>query len=187
MPGERLLAETDLERVLEELRSLRPGVAVIDNIQVLCNDGLSSAPGLAAQVRECASALQRLAKRQGTALLLVGHVTKDGVLAGPKVLEHLADAVLTFEGDRFASQRLLRVVKKRYGATHELGVFEMRSGGLQEVTNPSELFLSSGAEASSVATIARLRGNPTTGGGAPPRPPSFPPRLLSGGGGRPGS
>jgi len=160
LPGERLrlLAETDLERVLEELRSLRPAVAVIDSIQALCDDGLSSAPGSVAQVRECASALQRLAKRQGTALLLVGHVTKDGVLAGPKVLEHLVDAVLTFEGDRFASHRLLRAVKNRYGATHELGVFEMRSGGLQEVTNPSELFLSSGAGASGVATIVACEG-----------------------------
>ncbi|QEY32892.1 DNA repair protein RadA [Synechococcus sp. RSCCF101] len=154
----RLLAETDLDRVLEELQSLRPSVAIIDSIQALCDEALSSAPGSVAQVRECASALQRLAKRQGTALLLVGHVTKDGVLAGPKVLEHLVDAVLTFEGDRFASHRLLRAVKNRYGATHELGVFEMRSGGLEEVSNPSELFLSDDSAACGVATIVACEG-----------------------------
>jgi len=153
----QLLAETDLELVLEELEALRPDVAVIDSIQALHDADLSSAPGSVAQVRECAAALQRLAKRQNTALLLVGHVTKEGVLAGPKVLEHLVDAVLTFEGDRFASHRLLRAVKNRFGATHELGVFEMRGQGLAEVGNPSELFLS-GERASGVATIVACEG-----------------------------
>ena len=153
----QLLAETDLELVLEELEALRPDVAVIDSIQALHDADLSSAPGSVAQVRECAAALQRLAKRQNTALLLVGHVTKEGVLAGPKVLEHLVDAVLTFEGDRFASHRLLRAVKNRFGATHELGVFEMRGQGLAEVGNPSELFLS-GERASGVATIVGCEG-----------------------------
>jgi len=153
----QLLAETDLELVLEELEALRPDVAVIDSIQALHDADLSSAPGSVAQVRECAAALQRLAKRQNTALLLVGHVTKEGVLAGPKVLEHLVDAVLTFEGDRFASHRLLRAVKNRFGATHELGVFEMRGQGLAEVNNPSELFLS-GERASGVATIVACEG-----------------------------
>ena len=153
----QLLAETDLELVLEELEALRPDVAVIDSIQALHDADLSSAPGSVAQVRECAAALQRLAKRQNTALLLVGHVTKEGVLAGPKVLEHLVDAVLTFEGDRFASHRLLRAVKNRFGATHELGVFEMRGQGLDEVGNPSELFLS-GERASGVATIVACEG-----------------------------
>lgn len=143
-PGEeglQLLAETDLELVLQELEALRPAVAIIDSIQALHDAELNSAPGSVSQVRECAAALQRLAKRQDMALLLVGHVTKEGMLAGPKVLEHLVDAVLTFEGDRFASHRLLRAVKNRFGATHELGVFEMRDRGLAEVTNPSELFL----------------------------------------------
>jgi DNA repair protein RadA/Sms len=140
----QLLAETDLDQVLEELDALRPAVAILDSIQALHDANLSSAPGTVAQVRECAAALQRLAKRQGAALLLVGHVTKEGLLAGPKVLEHLVDTVLTFEGDRFASHRLLRAVKNRFGATHELGVFEMRDGGLAEVTNPSELFLGGG-------------------------------------------
>ena len=153
----QLLAETDLELVLEELEALRPDVAVIDSIQALHDADLSSAPGSVAQVRECAAALQRLAKRQNTALLLVGHVTKEGVLAGPKVLEHLVDAVLTFEGDRFASHRLLRAVKNRFGATHELGVFEMRGQGLAEVGNPSELFLS-GERASGVAPIVACEG-----------------------------
>jgi DNA repair protein RadA/Sms len=140
-PGLSLLAETDLELVLQELESLRPAVAIIDSIQALHDAELGSAPGSVAQVRDCAAALARIAKRQDTALLLVGHVTKEGMLAGPKVLEHLVDAVLTFEGDRFASHRLLRAVKNRFGATHELGVFEMRDRGLAEVGNPSELFL----------------------------------------------
>ena len=155
--GLQLLAETDLELVLEELEALRPDVAIIDSIQALHDANLSSAPGSVAQVRECAASLQRLAKRQNTALLLVGHVTKEGMLAGPKVLEHLVDAVLTFEGDRFASHRLLRAVKNRFGATHELGVFEMQGQGLVEVNNPSELFLS-GDEASGVATIVACEG-----------------------------
>jgi len=154
----QLLAETDLEQVLEELDALRPAVAIIDSIQALHDTTLSSAPGTVAQVRECAAALQRLAKRQGAALLLVGHVTKEGLLAGPKVLEHLVDAVLTFEGDRFASHRLLRAVKNRFGATHELGVFEMRDGGLAEVTNPSELFLGGGQPSPGTATIVAFEG-----------------------------
>ena len=153
----QLLAETDLDLVLEELEALQPDVAIIDSIQALHDGDLSSAPGSVAQVRECAAALQRVAKRQNTALLLVGHVTKEGVLAGPKVLEHLVDAVLTFEGDRFASHRLLRAVKNRFGATHELGVFEMRGQGLAEVGNPSELFLSR-ERASGVATIVACEG-----------------------------
>jgi DNA repair protein RadA/Sms len=143
----QLLAETDLEEVLRELEALRPAVAIIDSIQALHDADLASAPGSVAQVREGAAALQRLAKRLDIALLLVGHVTKEGMLAGPKVLEHLVDAVLTFEGDRFASHRLLRAAKNRFGATHELGVFEMRDRGLVEVCNPSELFLG-GSEAS---------------------------------------
>lgn len=156
--GLQLLAETDLELVLQELEALRPAVAIIDSIQALHDDQLSSAPGSVAQVRECAGALQRLAKRQDTALLLVGHVTKEGMLAGPKVLEHLVDAVLTFEGDRFASHRLLRAVKNRFGATHELGLFEMRDRGLAEVTNPSELFLGHEGPAAGTATIVACEG-----------------------------
>ncbi|MGA1303040.1 MAG: DNA repair protein RadA [Cyanobium sp.] len=156
--GLQLLAETDLDRVLEELEDLRPAVAVVDSIQALHDPNLSSAPGTVAQVRECAAALQRLAKHHGIALVLVGHVTKEGVLAGPKVLEHLVDAVLTFEGDRFASHRLLRAAKNRFGATYELGVFEMRDGGLAQVTNPSELFLGAGQASSGTATIVAFEG-----------------------------
>ena len=156
--GLQLLAETDLELVLQELEALRPAVAIIDSIQALHDAELSSAPGSVSQVRDCAAALQRLAKRQDTALLLVGHVTKEGMLAGPKVLEHLVDAVLTFEGDRFASHRLLRAVKNRFGATHELGVFEMRDRGLAEVTNPSELFLGGEGPCSGTATIVACEG-----------------------------
>jgi DNA repair protein RadA/Sms len=154
----QLLAETDLELVLQELEALRPAVAIIDSIQALHDAELGSAPGSVAQVRDCAAALARIAKRQDTALLLVGHVTKEGALAGPKVLEHLVDAVLTFEGDRFASHRLLRAVKNRFGATHELGVFEMRDRGLAEVTNPSELFLGGDEPSAGTATIVACEG-----------------------------
>ena len=157
-PGLQLLSETDLELVLQELEALRPAVAVIDSIQALHDGELGSAPGSVAQVRECAAALARIAKRQDTALLLVGHVTKEGMLAGPKVLEHLVDAVLTFEGDRFASHRLLRAVKNRFGATHELGVFEMRGQGLAEVLNPSELFLGSDEPSAGTSTIVACEG-----------------------------
>ena len=153
-----LLAETSLELVIQELEALKPAVAIIDSIQALHDENLSGAPGSVGQVRECSSALQRLAKQQNTALLLVGHVTKEGILAGPKVLEHLVDVVLTFEGDRFASHRLLRAVKNRYGATHELGIFEMLGNGLVEVTNPSEIFLNRKA-AAGVATIVACEGN----------------------------
>ncbi len=153
----RLLAETNLDKVLEELQNLSPEVAIIDSIQALNDENISSATGSIAQVRECSSALQKIAKNQGISLILVGHVTKEGMLAGPKVLEHLVDAVLTFEGDRFASHRLLRAVKNRYGATHELGVFEMQGTGLKEVQNPSELFLNN-ESAPGVSTIVAYEG-----------------------------
>ena len=154
----QLLAETNLELVLQELETLKPAVAIIDSIQALHDHNLSSTPGSVGQVRECSSALQQLAKQQNIALLLVGHVTKEGMLAGPKVLEHLVDVVLTFEGDRYASHRLLRSVKNRYGATHELGIFEMQGNGLIEVSNPSEIFLNRKA-AAGIATIVSCEGN----------------------------
>ena len=138
-----LLPETDLEVILRELEALKPIVAVIDSIQTIYFASLTSAPGSVAQVRECTSALMQVAKRENITLFLVGHVTKDGSLAGPRVLEHLVDTVLYFEGDRFASHRLLRSMKNRFGATHEIGVFEMVANGLREVDNPSELFLGS--------------------------------------------
>ncbi|MEM8780421.1 MAG: DNA repair protein RadA [Cyanobacteria bacterium P01_G01_bin.49] len=136
-----ILPETDLEEILRELESLQPQVAVIDSIQTLYFAALTSAPGSVAQVRECTSALMQVAKRDNITLLIVGHVTKEGAIAGPRVLEHLVDTVLYFEGDRYASHRLLRSVKNRFGATHEIGIFEMVEHGLVEVANPSELFL----------------------------------------------
>jgi DNA repair protein RadA/Sms len=136
-----ILPETDLEEILREIDSLKPNVAVIDSIQTVFFPGLTSAPGSVAQVRECTAALMKVAKHEDITMLIVGHVTKEGAIAGPKVLEHLVDTVLYFEGDRFASHRLLRTVKNRFGATHEIGIFEMVSHGLREVPNPSELFL----------------------------------------------
>ncbi len=154
-----LLPETDLDTILEELESLQPQVAVIDSIQALHFNALTSASGSVAQVRECTSMLMQFAKRQNISLFIVGHVTKEGAIAGPKVLEHLVDTVLYFEGDRFASHRLLRSVKNRFGPTHEIGVFEMVDQGLQEVLNPSELFLGNREEVSpGSATIVACEG-----------------------------
>ena len=138
----RLLAETQLERVLGALEAARPRVAVIDSIQTLWSEGLQSAPGSVAQVRECAAQLTRHAKRAGTALFLVGHVTKEGAIAGPRVLEHIVDTVLYFEGDPHSAFRLVRAAKNRFGAVNELGVFAMTEKGLRGVSNPSALFLS---------------------------------------------
>ncbi|MFB2836325.1 DNA repair protein RadA [Floridanema evergladense] len=136
-----VLAETDLEEILKELESLKPNLAVIDSIQTIFLPSMTSAPGSVAQVRECTAALMKVAKRDDITMLIVGHVTKEGAIAGPRVLEHLVDTVLYFEGDRFASHRLLRSVKNRFGATNEIGIFEMADRGLREVANPSELFL----------------------------------------------
>src|SRR5882762_2422644 len=137
----RLLAEIALERILATLAQERPAVAVIDSIQTLYSGELQSAPGSVAQVRECAAQLTRAAKQSGLSLVLVGHVTKDGALAGPRVLEHMVDAVLYFEGDPHSSFRVVRAIKNRYGAVNELGVFAMTDRGLRGVTNPSALFL----------------------------------------------
>ncbi|MBC8007010.1 MAG: DNA repair protein RadA [Prolixibacteraceae bacterium] len=137
-----LLAEIQLEKVLSVLSTQKPDVAVIDSIQTIYSEALQSAPGSVAQVRECAAQLTRFAKSSGTALLLVGHVTKEGALAGPRVLEHMVDAVLYFEGETHSSFRLVRAVKNRYGAVNELGVFAMTDRGLRGVSNPSALFLS---------------------------------------------
>jgi DNA repair protein RadA/Sms len=154
-----LLPETDLDTILEELDALKPHVAIIDSIQALYYGALTSAPGSVAQVRECTSVLMRVAKQQNITMFIVGHVTKEGAIAGPKVLEHLVDTVLYFEGDRFASHRLLRSVKNRFGATHEIGVFEMVDQGLEEVLNPSELFLGNRDEFSpGSATIVACEG-----------------------------
>jgi DNA repair protein RadA/Sms len=141
--GVRLAAETQLERVLGALEEARPRIAVIDSIQTVWTEALQSAPGSVAQVRECAAQLTRHAKRSGIALLMIGHVTKEGAIAGPRVLEHIVDTVLYFEGDPGSSFRLVRAVKNRFGAVNELGVFAMTEKGLRGVSNPSRLFLSS--------------------------------------------
>jgi len=140
--GVRIAAETQLERVLGALEAARPDIAVVDSIQTLWSETLQSAPGSVAQVRECAAQLTRFAKRAGSALFLVGHVTKEGAIAGPRVLEHIVDTVLYFEGDPHSSFRLVRAVKNRFGAVNELGVFAMTEKGLRGVSNPSALFLS---------------------------------------------
>jgi DNA repair protein RadA/Sms len=135
-----ILAETELETVCATLEKERPAVCVIDSVQTLYSSELGSAPGSVGQVREAAGRLLRVAKESGIATILVGHVTKDGSVAGPRVLEHLVDCVLQFEGDRYHEHRILRAVKNRFGSTNELGVFEMTGAGLEGVPNPSELF-----------------------------------------------
>ena len=138
----KLLAEINLEKIVATLQTEQPKVAVIDSIQTLWSEQLSSAPGSVAQVRECAAQLTRLAKQTGVTVILVGHVTKEGALAGPRVLEHIVDTVLYFEGDTHSSFRLIRAVKNRYGAVNEIGVFAMTDKGLKGVSNPSAMFLS---------------------------------------------
>ncbi|HEX7811847.1 MAG TPA: DNA repair protein RadA [Burkholderiales bacterium] len=140
--GLNILAEIQLEKILSVLGAQKPDVAVIDSIQTVYSEALQSAPGSVAQVRECAAQLTRFAKTSGTALMLIGHVTKEGALAGPRVLEHMVDAVLYFEGDTNTSFRLVRAIKNRFGAVNELGVFAMTDRGLKDVTNPSRMFLS---------------------------------------------
>jgi DNA repair protein RadA/Sms len=138
----QLQAEIQLEKIIGTLSEQKPQVAVIDSIQTLFSDALSSAPGSVAQVRECAAQLTRFAKQSGITIILVGHVTKEGALAGPRVLEHIVDTVLYFEGDTHSSFRLVRAFKNRFGAVNELGVFAMTDKGLKGVSNPSALFLS---------------------------------------------
>ena len=140
--GLLLLTEINLEKIVAALKTRQPRVAVMDSIQTLYSDVLQSAPGSVAQVRECAAQLTRLAKQSGITIVFVGHVTKEGALAGPRVLEHIVDTVLYFEGDPNSSFRLIRAFKNRYGAVNELGVFAMTERGLKGVSNPSALFLS---------------------------------------------
>ena len=138
----QLQAEIQLEKILATLTDQKPQVVVVDSIQTLFSDALTSAPGSVAQVRECAAQLTRFAKQSGVTIILVGHVTKEGALAGPRVLEHIVDTVLYFEGDTHSSFRLVRAFKNRFGAVNELGVFAMTDKGLKGVSNPSALFLS---------------------------------------------
>lgn len=136
-----LLTETNLNTILSHVKDVNPMILIIDSIQTVYAEELDSSPGLVSQVRECASRLQALAKSSGISVFLVGHVTKEGSIAGPKVLEHIVDTVLYLEGDPFQAFRLLRSVKNRFGATSEVGVFEMQGAGMVEVPNPSEIFL----------------------------------------------
>jgi DNA repair protein RadA/Sms len=138
----RVLAEINLEKIIATIDAERPAVCVIDSIQTVYSEELSSAPGSVAQVRECAAMLTRTAKSSGTTIVLVGHVTKEGALAGPRVLEHIVDTVLYFEGDTHSSFRLVRAIKNRFGAVNEIGVFAMTEKGLKGVSNPSAIFLS---------------------------------------------
>ena len=142
----QVLAEIQLEKILATLDHIRPTIAVIDSIQTVYSDQLTSAPGSVAQVRECAAHLTRAAKASGVCIVLVGHVTKEGALAGPRVLEHMVDTVLYFEGDTHSSFRLVRAIKNRFGAVNEIGVFAMTEKGLKGVSNPSAIFLSQHSE-----------------------------------------
>jgi DNA repair protein RadA/Sms len=142
----RVLAEIQLEKILATLEATQPDIAVIDSIQTVYSEQLTSAPGSVAQVRECAAHLTRAAKASGVGIVLVGHVTKEGALAGPRVLEHMVDTVLYFEGDTHSSFRLVRAIKNRFGAVNEIGVFAMTERGLKGVSNPSAIFLSQHTE-----------------------------------------
>ena len=150
----RLFCETNLELIGDTIRSSKPEVVIIDSIQTMYNEDVSSAPGSVSQVRESTSVLMQLAKGLGISIFIVGHVTKEGTVAGPRVLEHMVDTVLYFEGDRHASYRILRAVKNRFGATNEIGVFEMRETGLTEVENPSQFMLNGRPEEASGSIVA---------------------------------
>ena len=149
-----LLCETSLDEITEVIRAQKPEVAVIDSIQTMYNENVSAAPGSVTQVRESTGILMQLAKGLGVSILIVGHVTKEGTVAGPRVLEHMVDTVLYFEGDRHASYRILRGVKNRFGSTNEIGVFEMREQGLAEVQNASEYMLNGRPENASGSVVA---------------------------------
>lgn len=148
-----VLSETSLEHLFERMDALRPDLVVVDSIQTIYTDSIPSAPGSVGQVREVSSRLLNWAKASGTPTFLIGHVTKDGAIAGPKVLEHLVDTVLYFEGDRSHAFRILRSVKNRYGPTNEIGVFEMKDTGLEEVGNPSRIFLEERPEEASGSVV----------------------------------
>lgn len=150
----QLLCETNLDEITEVIRSCKPEAVVIDSIQTMYNENVSAAPGSVSQVRESTGILLQLAKGLGVSVFIVGHVTKEGTVAGPRVLEHMVDTVLYFEGDRHASYRILRGVKNRFGSTNEIGVFEMREQGLVEVQNPSEYMLNGRPENASGSVVA---------------------------------
>src|SRR5918995_1008531 len=161
VPGSMVLigAETDLDAVLATLESERPEVCVVDSVQVLYDPALTGAPGSVSQVREVAGRLMRLAKERGIATLLVGHVTKEGSLAGPRVLEHLVDCVLSFEGERERTYRTLRALKNRFGSTNEVGVFEMHEEGLVEVEDASARFVTEATRAPGSVVLCAMEGS----------------------------
>jgi DNA repair protein RadA/Sms len=152
----KLAAETDFKAVEGAINAVRPEIVLIDSIQTVYDPDIASAPGSVNQVRECTQALIRIAKKNGVSVILVGHVTKDGAIAGPKVLEHMVDTVLYFEGERHASYRILRSVKNRFGPANEIGVFEMRDKGLAEILNPSEYMLSGRPEKAAGSVVTAL-------------------------------
>ena len=149
-----MLSETNLEKIQGVLESRRPEIVIIDSIQTMYSEAVGSAPGSVSQVRESTNVFMQLAKGLGISIFIVGHVTKEGTVAGPRVLEHMVDTVLYFEGDRHASYRILRAVKNRFGSTNEIGVFEMRQDGLKEVENPSEYMLEGRPENASGSVVA---------------------------------
>ena len=154
-----IYCETSLEKIFTEIANVNPDLVVIDSIQTISTEGVESSPGSLSQIRECAAALLKYAKGGGVSIILIGHITKDGTLAGPKVLEHIVDTVLQFEGDQHYMYRILRSIKNRFGSTSELGIYEMRHDGLRQVENPSELLLSDNREGlSGVAIAATIEG-----------------------------
>ncbi len=150
----RIVCETNLDEIFRHVKNVSPHLLIVDSIQTVYSDALESAPGSISQVRECASLLLKFAKQSGTPVLLIGHITKEGSIAGPKVLEHIVDAVLQFEGDQHYMYRVLRGIKNRFGSTAELGIYEMNQSGLREVSNPSELLLTRNHEGLSGVSIA---------------------------------
>ena len=149
-----IVCETNLDKIFEHIKNTQPQLVIIDSIQTMYSDSLESSPGSISQVRECASAILKFAKQSGVPTLMVGHITKDGSIAGPKVLEHIVDTVLQFEGDQHYMYRILRSIKNRFGSTAELGIYEMNQSGLREVSNPSEMLLTKNHEELSGATIS---------------------------------
>lgn len=157
--GCMILCETSLERIFTTIKDTRPGIVIIDSIQTISTADVDSSPGSVTQVRECASALLRFAKSSGIPVVLIGHINKEGTLAGPKILEHIVDTVIQFEGDRHHMYRILRSIKNRFGSTSELGIYEMRQDGLRQVSNPSELLLTQDHEGlSGVAISSAIEG-----------------------------
>jgi DNA repair protein RadA/Sms len=158
-PNCYILTETGTQNIFKQIETLEPNLLIVDSVQTLHSAHIESSPGSVSQIRECTLELMRYAKESGTAVFLIGHITKDGSLAGPKVLEHMVDTVLQFEGDRNHVYRLLRTTKNRFGSTNELGIYEMQGSGLREVTNPSEILITAREElVSGVAIAATMEG-----------------------------